>query len=87
MSVFGSPSFWVIFGVHLAVGLDVILRQERARSRCSGRNHAVQPHQKPKLIVTDIGHDAVFNKVTSAHHMTTDRQQFAKLFVPSRQKE
>lgn len=87
MSVVGSPSFWVIYGVLLAVGLDVILRQERARSRRSGRNHAVQPHQQPKLIVTDIGPDAVFNKVTSSRHMTTYRQQFAKLFVPSRQKE
>ena len=87
MSVFGSPSFWVIFGVHLALGLGLILRQERARSRRSGRNHAVQPHQQPKLIVTDISPDAVFNKVTSSRHMTTDRQQFAKLFFPSRQKE
>ncbi len=41
------------------------------------------PGEQPKLIVTDIGHDGPFNKVTHAYHVTTDPQAFARTQIPS----
>lgn len=87
MKFFGSLSFWVVFAVVFATGLVVILRHERARYRRTSQHRGIQPHEQPKLIVTDIGRDGLNNKVTHAYHVTTAPQDYAKFFVPSKQKD
>jgi hypothetical protein len=87
VSVFGSLSFWVIFLLVFAAGLRVIIRHERARYRRASQHHGVQPHEQPKLILTDIGPDGFDNKVTHIYHVTTDPQAYAGLFVPPNEKE
>jgi hypothetical protein len=87
VSTFGSLSFWVIFVVVLTAGLVVIIRNERATYRQPTQRRGVQPHEQPKLIVTDIGPDGFNNNVTHAYHVTTDPQAHAKAFIPSDHKD
>jgi hypothetical protein len=87
VSTFGSLSFWVIFVVVLTAGLVVIIRNKRARYRQPTQRRGVQPHEQPKLIVTDIGPDGFNNNVTHAYHVTTDPQAYAKAFIPSDHKD
>lgn len=87
MSIFGSLSFWVIFAAVFAAGIVVIMRHERARYRRASQHRGVQPHEQPKLILTDIGPEGLNNKVTHAYHVTSDPQAYAKAFVPPYPKE
>lgn len=87
MNVFASLSFWVTFGLVLAAGVVIVVRNERARYRQPTQRRGVQPDEQPRLIVTDIGPDGRDNKATHAYHVTTDPQEFADIFVPSGKKE
>jgi hypothetical protein len=87
MNVLASLGFWVTFAVIFAVGLVVIMLHNHVRHNSPKQRHGVQPNEQPKLIVTDIGPDGFANKMTRAHHVTTDPQAYADIFVPSGRKD
>jgi hypothetical protein len=87
VSVFTSPTFWLILVLVLAALIIVMVRHDRAGRRGPKQRHGVVPHEQPRLIVTDIGRDGAFNKVIDAYHVTTDPQAYADIFVPSGKKE
>ena len=87
MSIFASLTFWVTFSIALAVLLPVLVLHERSKRNRPRQRLGVQPNEQARLIVTDIGRDGPFNKVTHAYHVTTDPQEFADIFVPSGKKE
>lgn len=87
MTAFTSPVFWLVLAVVLTVFIVLIAWQERSKRHRPTQRRGVLPGEQPKLIVTDIGRDGPFNKVTNAYHVTTDPQAFAKAFVPSDRKD
>lgn len=87
MSIFASLTFWVTFGIALAVFLPVLVLHERSKRNRPRQRLGVQPNEQARLIVTDIGPDGFANQATQAYHITTDPQEFADIFVPSGKKE
>ena len=83
MSILASLSFWVTVAIALAVLLSVLILHERSKRSRPTQRRGVQPNEQARLIVTDIGRDGPFNKVTHAYSVTTDPQAYAKTFVPS----
>lgn len=83
MTAFASPVFWMILALVLAVAFVPMLWHERGKRRRPTQRHGVLPGEQPKLIVTDIGRDGPFNRVTHAYSVTTDPQDYARTFVPS----
>lgn len=83
MNLFTSPVFWLGGGIVLLIGLLLMIWHERGKRFRPTQRRGVVPGEQPKLIVTDIGHDGPFNKVTHAYHVTTDPQAFARTQIPS----